>query len=76
MLISFREENFKAPDGFLQDAEEVLIQVLSFRRIIKENREQYDLEFLQEKLDKYVATEKYEKAVPIRDQINLLKNSK
>lgn len=73
LLKVFRSEGLPAPKRYLENAEEVLVQVVSFRMFIKPQRKKYDLEFLQKKMNKHVAAEEYEKAVPYRDRINFLK---
>ncbi len=73
MLKAFKEEGVPAPKRYKENAEDVLVQVVSFRMFIKLQRKKYDINFLQKKLDKYVSMEEYEKAIPYRDRLNVLK---
>lgn len=72
LLKAFRNEHFEAPKGFQANAEKALIHILSIRQKIRSQRKKYDIDFLREKMEKYVALEQYEKAVPFRDRLNYL----
>jgi len=73
VLISCKRENLEPPKGFKHQAELALVYVVAIRQSLRVKRQQYDIEYLESKMEKYVAAEQYEKAVPLRDRILFLK---
>lgn len=73
LYISAKACSLELPPGIIEKAGEALIDKMAMRRKLTAFKEEYDLFYLEQKMNGFVLAEKYEKAAIYRDKINQYK---
>lgn len=73
LFVSASACGLNLPPGIIEKAGETLVDKLKMSRELRKFREEFDLYYMEQKMNSFVLAEKYEKAAVYRDKINQYK---